>query len=252
MLLDLFAPGVGNVSSGSNGGFESKSGTSMAAPHVTGAWAVLRSALPGSSVNDILTRLQTTGVPINYVSGGGNVITPRIDLLAALQTTADPPVLTADNATVTVDEGQTATNTGTFASNDGSVTLSASIGSVVDAGSGAWSWSYATSDGPAQSQTVTITGSDELGQDGDVSFDLVVENVAPTVTIVGAQSMSLDEGGDLLVTGHFTDPGTLDTHTATVTCHTVGGGTGQGRQHQHYEHDAGHGRHRDRHLPVRG
>ncbi len=174
--------------------------------------------------NDILTRLQTTGVPINYVSGGANVTTPRIDLLAALQTTAAPPVLTADNATVTVDEGQTATNTGTFASDDGSVTLAASIGSVVDAGGGVWSWSYATSDGPAQSQTVTITGSDELGQDGDVSFDLVVENVAPTVTIVGAQSMSLDEGGDLLVTGHFTDPGTLDTHTATVTCHTVGGG----------------------------
>ena len=115
VLLDLFAPGVGIISSGSNGGFESKGGTSMAAPHVTGAWAVLRSALPGSSVNDILTRLQTTGVPINYVSGGANVTTPRIDLLAALQTTAAPPVLTADNATVTVDEGQTATNTGTFA-----------------------------------------------------------------------------------------------------------------------------------------
>jgi hypothetical protein len=224
VLLDLFAPGVSNISSGSGGGFEPKSGTSMAAPHVTGAWAVLREALPGSSVADILNRLQTTGVAINYVSGGANVTTPRIDLLAALQTTADPPELTADNATVTVDEGQTATNTGTFASDDGAVTLTASIGSVVDAGGGAWSWSYATSDGPTQSQTVTITGTDELGQDGEVSFELVVENVAPVVTIDGAQSMSLDEGGNLLVTGHFTDPGTLDTHSATVTCHTIGGG----------------------------
>jgi hypothetical protein len=35
--------------------------------------------------------------------------------------------------------------------------------------------------------------------------------------------VSIDEGDDLIVTAHFTDPGILDTHTATVTCHSVGG-----------------------------
>jgi hypothetical protein len=222
-LLDLFAPGSGIWSSGSNGGFESKGGTSMAAPHVTGAWAVMHQLLPGASVADILDRLQTTGVPITYSSGGSDVTTPRIDLLAAIQTTADPPVLTVNNANVTVDEGQTAVNTGTFASDDGAVTLSASVGTVVDAGGGAWSWSYATTDGPAQSQTVTITGSDQLGQDGEVTFQLTVNNVAPSVTINASQITSIDEGDNLTVTAHFTDPGTLDTHTATVTCHSVGG-----------------------------
>lgn len=223
VLLDLFAPGDAIVSSGSNGGFESKGGTSMAVPHVAGAWAVLRQALPDASVADILNRLQTTGVPITYPSGGADVTTPRIDLLAALQTAADPPVLTADNASVTVDEGQTATNTGTFASDDGAVTLTASVGTVVDAGGGAWSWSFATTDGPAQTQTVTITGTDQLGQDGEVNFQLFVDNVDPSVTIDGAQPTSSDEGDILIVTGHFTDPGTLDTHTAAVTCHSVGG-----------------------------
>jgi len=223
-LLDLFAPGSGIWSSGSNGGFESKGGTSMAAPHVAGAWTVMHQLLPGASVADILDRLQTTGVPITYDSNGTNdVTTPRLDLLAAIQTTADPPVLTVDDATVTVDEGQTAVNTGTFASDDGAVTLSASVGTVIDAGGGNWSWSFATADGPAQSQTVTITGTDHLDQDGEVTFNLVVNNVAPSVTIAVDQVKSIDEGGNLTVTAGFTDPGTLDTHVATITCHSVGG-----------------------------
>jgi len=222
-LLDLFAPGDWIVSSGSNGGFEGKGGTSMAAPHVAGAWAIMHQLLPGAAVADILDRLQTTGVPITYPSGGTDVTTPRIDLLAAIQTTADPPVLTADDASVTVDEGQTATNTGTFASDDGAVTLSASVGTVVDAGGGNWSWSFPTVDGPAQSQTVTITGTDQLAQDGEVTFELVVDNVPPSVTIDAAQVTSINEGNNLTVTAHFTDPGTLDTHVATVTCHSVGG-----------------------------
>ena len=222
-LLDLFAPGVNIDSAGSNGGFESKNGTSMAAPHVAGAWAVLRQVASTDTVPGILNILQTTGVDITYASGAGNVTTPRIDLLAAIQFTADPPVLTVDNATVTVDEGDTATNTGTFESEAPPVTFSASVGTVSDAGGGTWSWSFETSDGPAQSQTVTVTATDALGQETEITFELVVENVAPAVSIDGAQVTSINEGDDLLVSADFTDPGTLDTHTATVTCHSVGG-----------------------------
>jgi subtilisin family serine protease len=222
-LLDLFAPGSNIWSSGSKGGFEQKGGTSMAAPHVAGAWAVLRQVYPGASVSTILQLLQDTGVPITYTSDGNQVTTQRIDLLAAVQASADPPTLTADAVSVTVDEGQTATNTGTFAADAPPVSLSASVGTVIDAGGGAWSWSFPTVDGPSQTQTVTITATDSLAQEGEVTFDLIVENVAPTVTIDLAQITSIDEGDTLLVTAHFTDPGTLDTHTATITCHDVGG-----------------------------
>lgn len=213
-LLDLFAPGVGNLSSVDGGTFGSKSGTSMAAPHVTGGWAVLRQAYPSLTVAQILTLLQTTGVDITYSSGGSSVTTPRIDLLAALQGSTDPPVLTADNASVAVPEGTAAANTGTFNDPDGDpVTLSASVGTVSVSGAGTWSWSYGTSDGPTESQTVTITGTDDKDAEGTVSFALVVENVAPTVS-AGADA-TLDEGDTFARAGSFTDPG-ADGWTATV------------------------------------
>ncbi|OHB74745.1 MAG: hypothetical protein A2W31_18145 [Planctomycetes bacterium RBG_16_64_10] len=93
------------------------------------------------------------------------------------------PSVGADEATVTVDESQTATNTGTF-SDPGldTVSLAASIDTIVDCGSGTWSWSFVTSDGPDQSQVVTITATDSDGDSTETTFDLVVNNVAPTAT----------------------------------------------------------------------
>jgi subtilisin len=64
-FLSLWAPGVsiraplfGSTS------FTNASGTSMATPHVAGAWAILRQAAPSASVDDIRISLQDTGVPI--------------------------------------------------------------------------------------------------------------------------------------------------------------------------------------------
>jgi uncharacterized repeat protein (TIGR01451 family) len=84
-LLDLFAPGSSIDSSVPDDTYANFNGTSMATPHVVGAFAVLRQAAPGRTIAQLLNDLQTTGVPITYSTGGsGTATTPRIDLLAAL------------------------------------------------------------------------------------------------------------------------------------------------------------------------
>ncbi|GIH71265.1 S8 family peptidase [Sphaerimonospora thailandensis] len=86
-LLDVFAPGSGIVSSVPGDGWLPMSGTSMAAPHVAGALAVLRQALPDATIDELETALENTGKSIAY-SGAA---TPRIQLDdAALGATPRP------------------------------------------------------------------------------------------------------------------------------------------------------------------
>ncbi|MFI6815994.1 S8 family peptidase [Nonomuraea sp. NPDC050328] len=63
-LLDLFAPGSDIVSAIPGNQWAPMSGTSMAAPHVAGAFAVLRQKFPQAPVADLLGKLQDTGKPI--------------------------------------------------------------------------------------------------------------------------------------------------------------------------------------------
>ncbi|MCH7923324.1 MAG: S8 family serine peptidase [Nitrospinae bacterium] len=86
-ILDLFAPGLSVNSSVPPNAFGVKSGTSMSAPHVAGAWAVLKEAMPAASVADILAILVNTGVPI--FDAGSGLTFPRIQLDAALDLELD-------------------------------------------------------------------------------------------------------------------------------------------------------------------
>jgi serine protease len=89
-LLDLFAPGVSIDSSVPDDTYANLSGTSMAAPHVAGAFAVLKAAYPGATVNALESKLKSTGEKITYTSAGAQVTTPRIDLFAALPPAPSP------------------------------------------------------------------------------------------------------------------------------------------------------------------
>ena len=73
--VDLHAPGVGINSSIPGGRFAAFSGTSMATPHVAGAFAALRSRGPAVSIDQIETALKQ--------SGGAVAGRPRIHLLDA-------------------------------------------------------------------------------------------------------------------------------------------------------------------------
>jgi hypothetical protein len=79
---------------------------------------------------------------------------------------------------------------------------------VVDNGDGTWSWSFGTTDGPAETQEVTITATDVLDAEGEVTFDLVVNNVAPIVDAGGDATVESGEVFDF--SGTFSDPGVID------------------------------------------
>lgn len=82
-FLNLLAPGAVITSSVPGGGYSNFTGTSMAAPHVTGAWAVLKQRVPSASVTQILNALVSTGLPITDSRNG--IVKPRIRVDAALQ-----------------------------------------------------------------------------------------------------------------------------------------------------------------------
>jgi subtilisin len=100
-FLSLFAPGDGIVSSILDGDYAALSGTSMAAPHVAGGWALIRQATPTASVDAILAALQNTGRPVTDIRdwAPGTTTVRRIRLfnaLASLAPVASPaPSLTA-------------------------------------------------------------------------------------------------------------------------------------------------------------
>jgi subtilisin family serine protease len=72
-MVDFFAPGANITSSVPvvNGNYAAKQGTSMAAPFVAGAWAVIKQAAPNASVGEIESALTVTGIPIDDNRGGG-------------------------------------------------------------------------------------------------------------------------------------------------------------------------------------
>ncbi|MCB1249118.1 MAG: S8 family serine peptidase [Acidimicrobiales bacterium] len=76
--LAMLAPGVGTNSSVPGGGFGTKSGTSMATPHVAGAFAVLAQQHPDATVDELVGLLRGTGVPVR--DGANGVVTPRLAL----------------------------------------------------------------------------------------------------------------------------------------------------------------------------
>jgi cysteine-rich repeat protein len=81
-FLSLWAPGLNIFSSVPGGDFDFLSGTSMSAPHVAGAWAVLRQALPAATVDTVLQALRTSGLPITDPRNG--VTVPRVNVRHAI------------------------------------------------------------------------------------------------------------------------------------------------------------------------
>lgn len=109
---------------------------------------------------------------------------------------------------VAVNQGNVAGNAGVLLENTGivstfaanTVALSASIGTVVFTGNGAWKWSLQTASGVALSEPVVITATDSDGNAVIATFDLVVTAATPGVSLVGGVLTILgsDTAGDVI------------------------------------------------------
>lgn len=80
--VDLLAPGAAITSTGIGGGTSTFLGTSQACPHAAGAAALLLSAKPGLSADQVQNVLKNTGVNVTDPKNG--ITSRRIDLKAAL------------------------------------------------------------------------------------------------------------------------------------------------------------------------
>lgn len=87
---DILAPGSSIYSTIPQNSFATFQGTSMAAPHVSGAWALLREKFPDETTAQLLNRLQRTGMSVTDTRDGVNRTLARIQVDAALHD-APPP-----------------------------------------------------------------------------------------------------------------------------------------------------------------
>jgi hypothetical protein len=90
--VDFLAPGVAIDSSSSNPNDTwVESGTSMATAHASGVAALLLSARPGSSVQEVESAMSVTGLPVR--DGRSGLIFPRLEAFAAFQALTQQPEL---------------------------------------------------------------------------------------------------------------------------------------------------------------
>ncbi|MBP3957990.1 S8 family serine peptidase [Gemmata sp. G18] len=106
--VTLAAPGVGILSTTPNNTYSSFSGTSMAAPHVTGAIALYWSANPTLAYSQVIAKLKSSVDPVSGLSGkvstGG-----RLNVGKMFASTSPPVVSPGPKVTAATFSGATAT-----------------------------------------------------------------------------------------------------------------------------------------------
>ena len=203
-FLDMLAPGRGIRSAVPGGGYDGKSGTSMAAPHVAGAATLIRAGAPGLSVAEVRTMLTTEADTVLDTRNGLSF--PLLNLQRIAATLAGPgelPEITIntpqDGAIIAVDEGP--------------ITLAASANDPQDGDLGAnISW-LSDRDGALTSPATLSVGehllqasvSDSIGFTASASSTVTVVN-KPLVNIsTPLDGGSVIEGNSVSLSGSATD-----------------------------------------------
>jgi subtilisin family serine protease len=165
------------------GGFELQPGTSMAAPHVAGAWALLKQAKPSLTIDEAKNAFINTGKPITDTRpGAGDRVKPRIQIKEAIVSVGGQPNNTP-TPTATDNLGITETPAGTDTPS-GSATPASTFTPT------------ATPDG---SETPAATATAETTPDSTATPENTPDGtLSPTITATTPPS-----GDELLINGGF-------------------------------------------------
>jgi len=156
-FMSLWAPGSAITASVPTNAYDNLSGTSMATPHVAGAWASMRQRFPTETVSQILTRLQNTGVTISGSPNPTVIKRIRIDSAMGLATatpTNTSPAPTASSTAPAVaymiqdgslEAGTVSTYWTQTSTNFGTPICDASCGGVGPRTGTYWAWFGGTS-----------------------------------------------------------------------------------------------------------
>jgi len=237
-VVDVAAPGVHVLSDWNNGGLNTISGTSMAAPHVAGAAALVLGANPSLTPAQVRTILETTGeCPDGSVANaatcaghgqwqvGGlfgtspdkdGIPEPLINALRAAQaagTPTPPPPPPVDTQPPTVGLTGPAANAAVRGTVNVSANAADNVGVThVDFFDGAnligsdtsapYSVPWTTNgDGP---HTITATAYDAAGLSSSDARSVIVDNTAPTAAVTGPLGGTVS--GTVSITADSGDP----------------------------------------------
>ncbi|MBT9566966.1 MAG: S8 family serine peptidase [Thiobacillus sp.] len=195
--LSLLAPGSDIYSAVPGGGFSAASGTSMATPHVAGAWALMKSAKPSATVSEALAALSSTGTGITDTRNGLTRPSIRIGgsvgaIAAMIGSGNQPPTISLTSPTNNAGFSAPATVAITANANDadGTVTRVEFYQSNTLIGTdsnGADGWSFNWTQVPAGNYTLTARAFDNGGASttsAGVAIGVASPGASPTLGLV--------------------------------------------------------------------
>jgi subtilisin len=182
--LTLLAPGETITSPVPGGGFASFNGTSQAAPHVTGAWAILKEINPRASVTEVASALISTGQRI--IDPRNGLTKPRIRIMDALL--ALPPFCTFSVTPTNVSVGRTGSSV--------AITVTPSQPNCVwGFARGGVSWISATVENTTQRGSQTFAMTVAVNPSGPRTGVVTVAGVAVTVAQAGGVAGDINADG---------------------------------------------------------